>query len=316
MAKEAPKVSVCVVTYNQVDYIGTCLRSVLDQRTDFEFEVLVGEDCSTDGTRAVVAEMARRHPTTMKAILHDRNKGSHENYRHVHRAARGDYVAHLDGDDFFLPGKLAKQVAFLDEAAACPAVFHRARIVKASGEETGRSWPRNWTQNRIDVRQLIANHPVFLHSTMMYRRGLLDEFLAERCAFVDYLVYLRLALTGPLGFMNETLGGYREGVGVSRAAYKWIDRLMEALDFAARSGIEDETIRLGRARQLYLAAWSALECGEDRLFATLIEQSVSQMRYSGKQTLYHALRRAPSALRSMRSVLEGLRALKQTSPLR
>lgn len=74
-AKMAPKVSVCVVTYNQEKYIHECLQSLVDQETDFEFEVIVGDDGSTDGTRAVVVDFARKYPKIVKPLLHEKNNG-------------------------------------------------------------------------------------------------------------------------------------------------------------------------------------------------------------------------------------------------
>ena len=95
-----PEVSVCVVTYNQEKYITECLQSVVDQETDFDFEVLVGDDCSTDGTRRIVQEFAEKYPDIIKPILHSKNTGAFHNYVSVHNAAMGKYIAHLDGDDY------------------------------------------------------------------------------------------------------------------------------------------------------------------------------------------------------------------------
>lgn len=67
--EKVPKLSVCVITYNQKEYIRQCLQSIVDQETDFDFEVIVGDDCSTDGTRAIVQEFARRYPKVVKPIF-------------------------------------------------------------------------------------------------------------------------------------------------------------------------------------------------------------------------------------------------------
>jgi cellulose synthase/poly-beta-1,6-N-acetylglucosamine synthase-like glycosyltransferase len=75
IVEQAPKVSVCVVTYNQEKYIGQCLQSVVDQETDFDFEVLVADDCSTDGTRLILHEFANKYPGIVKPILSEVNVG-------------------------------------------------------------------------------------------------------------------------------------------------------------------------------------------------------------------------------------------------
>ncbi len=61
-----PKVSVCVITYNHVRYLRTCLQSIVDQETDFSFEIIVGEDCSTDGTQGVLQEFEERYPNIIR----------------------------------------------------------------------------------------------------------------------------------------------------------------------------------------------------------------------------------------------------------
>src|SRR5450759_3411095 len=73
LPEKIPKVSVCVVTYNQEKFIRQCLQSIVDQETDCDFEVIVGDDCSTDGTRDIVREFAERYPTMIKVILQDTN---------------------------------------------------------------------------------------------------------------------------------------------------------------------------------------------------------------------------------------------------
>ena len=108
------KVSVCVLAYNHEKYIRECLDSILDQVCNFQFEVIVGEDCSTDGTRNVVREYVKKYPTILKPVFHDRNVGGVENYFSVFDKVSGIYCAYIDGDDYMLPGKLKKQADFLD----------------------------------------------------------------------------------------------------------------------------------------------------------------------------------------------------------
>ena len=75
------KVSVCVVTYNQEKYIAECLDSLVSQETDFKFEIIVGEDCSTDGTRAIVQQYVDKYPDIVKPIFHDQNVGAAQKAR-------------------------------------------------------------------------------------------------------------------------------------------------------------------------------------------------------------------------------------------
>ena len=122
------KVSVCVVTYNQEKYIAECLDSLVSQETDFKFEIIVGEDCSTDGTRAIVQQYVDKYPDLIKPIFHDQNVGAVENIKQVYLAAKGKYIAHLDGDDMALPTKLQKQFDTLEANPDCAICVHHRSL--------------------------------------------------------------------------------------------------------------------------------------------------------------------------------------------
>lgn len=128
------KLSVCVVTYNQEKYIGQCLQSIVNQVVDFAFEVIVGDDCSTDGTRKIIEEFQEKYPELIFPIFRERNIGAVENFSQVHNAASGMYVAHIDGDDYALPGKLQAQVDFLDHNHDCNIVWHRMIVRNESAQ--------------------------------------------------------------------------------------------------------------------------------------------------------------------------------------
>lgn len=133
---KTPKVSVCVLCYNQEKYIGQALQSILDQQTSFDFEVIVGDDGSTDGSAAILREFAAKYPAKVKLVLQEKNVGPTQNYLAVHNLARGKYVAHMDGDDYCLPGKLERLATHLDENPECVIVWHRMHIINEQGEST------------------------------------------------------------------------------------------------------------------------------------------------------------------------------------
>ncbi len=108
------KLSVFVVTYNQEKYIRQCLDSILMQEVDFDYEVVIGEDHGTDGTRSICEEYAEKYPQVRLLPLTE-NLGVAGNWRRVLSECRGEYVAMCEGDDFWLdPKRLQKQVDFLD----------------------------------------------------------------------------------------------------------------------------------------------------------------------------------------------------------
>ena len=127
--KQAPKVTVCVVTYNQELYIEQCLQSIVDQETNFYFDVLVSDDCSSDKTREIIQQFAEKYPN-IKLLLRDKNIGALENFVDTHKTATGEYICHIDGDDYWLPTKLQKQTDFLDRNTECNLVWTRSLFEK------------------------------------------------------------------------------------------------------------------------------------------------------------------------------------------
>lgn len=119
-----------VITYNHEKFIEEALEGVLMQQTEFECEVIVSEDCSTDNTRAIVERVAREHPERLRVMLSERNLNDNTVLRRGIEAARGRYLALLDGDDVWTdPAKLQKQVDFLESRPDCSMCFHNARVV-------------------------------------------------------------------------------------------------------------------------------------------------------------------------------------------
>ena len=169
----APKVTVCVITYNQVRYIGACLQSLVEQQTDFPFEVLVGDDCSTDGTADVVADFARQHPGLVTLHRQPSNTGGSRNNNELHARARGEYVAHVDGDDLTLPGKLQAQVDVLDGDPECTAVWHRVDFFDDAGGFCSGTLA-NWSSFKdgiVTFADGIQLGFVGVFSSIMYRRS-------------------------------------------------------------------------------------------------------------------------------------------------
>ena len=214
-----PKVSVCVVTYNQEKYIRQCLQSLVDQETDFYFEVIVSDDCSTDKTGRIVKEFADKHPEVIKAIIHNKNIGAYKNFLFVHEQAGGEYIAHMDGDDYALPGKLKFQADYLDSHSECNIVWHRMLL---SNETTGVI-----AEDLIDVPRLpkcgFFRHDVLryitigLHSSKMYR-SICRRFDLPNFPVVDYFANVEQIASGCANFIGDKpLGVYRVGIGIAHS---------------------------------------------------------------------------------------------------
>ena len=125
-----PMVSIQMITFNHERYISQAIESVLAQKTDFECELIIGEDCSPDGTRAICEKYAREHPHRIRLLPSERNLGMYVNSRRTALACRGRYIALLEGDDHWTdPRKLQRQVDYLESHPECAMVCGAARVV-------------------------------------------------------------------------------------------------------------------------------------------------------------------------------------------
>jgi len=116
MGQNKPLVSIKTITYNHAPYIKECIEGILMQKTDFPFEYIISDDCSTDGTREIVEEYSRKYPDIIKNISPKENIGARENANRIRAACQGKYQASCEGDDYWTdPNKLQKQVSFLEE---------------------------------------------------------------------------------------------------------------------------------------------------------------------------------------------------------
>jgi RimJ/RimL family protein N-acetyltransferase/glycosyltransferase involved in cell wall biosynthesis len=110
-----PKVSVFVLAYNHESYISKSIDSILCQKTDFDFEVVIGEDCSDDNTRLVIKSISQKNPGKFKLLLHEKNIGAYLNQMTVFSACTGKYIAMCEGDDYWTdPEKLQKETNCLE----------------------------------------------------------------------------------------------------------------------------------------------------------------------------------------------------------
>jgi glycosyltransferase involved in cell wall biosynthesis len=207
------KVSVVVVTYNHAPFVERALESVLGQELAAPFEVLVSEDCSTDGTRAIVERWQARHPDRIRLLLSERNVRSNAVVARGFRAARGEYVALLDGDDYWTsPRKLATQAAHLDahpEEALC---FCNAEVVDGAGRAiAGRRWTPAAQPPRATLADLWGGNFIAT-CTAMFRRAALVEIPAwyDGCFPVtDWPLYVLYAEHGDIGYIPEVMAAYR-----------------------------------------------------------------------------------------------------------
>lgn len=213
-----PKVSVMVLTYNHEDFIRKTLTSILEQKTDFDFEIIVGDDASTDGTANIIQEFYEKYPDKIVPFLHEKNLGGFgkANTLHSLERAKGTYIAPMDGDDYWTdPLKLQKQADLLDAEPDVVACFHNAEIVFEDG-----SFPNEFVnppdQKLITtVEDLIGEDEVWYMATsaVMFRHGIIREYPQwfHDSKSGDIPRYILLGKHGgTFKYINETMSVYRK----------------------------------------------------------------------------------------------------------
>jgi glycosyltransferase involved in cell wall biosynthesis len=220
------------VTYNQEKYIAQCLQSLVDQETDFPFEIIVGDDCSTDGTRGIVSDFSKKYSHIVRPVFHEKNIGPSCNYFSVHGLAKGEYVAHLDGDDFSMPGKLQVQSDYLDANNSCQIVWHRMGILN---NMTGCMHYQEYNydllaEKMICINDLISNITAGIHSSKMYRRCRNSIGVnIDALDFSENIMHLAYNHGYAAFIPSGVYGVYRIDSGISRnrgsiriKIYKWL----------------------------------------------------------------------------------------------
>lgn len=133
--KDLPLVSVAIITYNQKEYLKECIESVLAQ--DYEnIEIVVADDCSTDGTQNMLKEYDKKYPNKFVLKLSDKNQGITKNSNLAHFACSGKYIAWMGGDDLMLLGKIKKQIEYMEKNPECTICYHNLDVFQSKTNET------------------------------------------------------------------------------------------------------------------------------------------------------------------------------------
>jgi glycosyltransferase involved in cell wall biosynthesis len=216
-AGAVPKVSVCMITYNHARFIAQALDSALAQRTTFPCEIVVGDDCSTDGTREIVVDYQRRHPDRIRTVLPKRNVGVAANAASTFRACRGEYIALLEGDDYWTdPDKTQLQADLLDRHPDAFLCGSRAHVLRDGEDAPYAVTPEQPSEvlATYGARELFTSSWWFRTCTKMFPRRVLERIppgFEKDWAGILWLI----ADThfGPVCFLDRVVGVYREHAG-------------------------------------------------------------------------------------------------------
>ena len=206
-------VSVSITTFNHRPYIEDAVNGALSQRTPFSYEIIVGDDCSTDGTREILLEMNERLGGRLRLVLPERNlgDGGKPMFARTLEVARGRYIAVLDGDDYWTdPAKLTKQVEFLEAHPECSMCFHDVLQVTDDGSRPPHRRNASTPAKFTGIEDVLKGCYVGA-CTPMFRREVVcplpDWYF--KMEFGDWPLYLIAAELGPIGYIDEVMAVYR-----------------------------------------------------------------------------------------------------------
>lgn len=212
-----PAVTVTIVTYNHAPFVRQTIESVLAQKTSFPVHVYVADDCSQDGTGAILDELRATADSRMKVFHRPTNMGMADNFLTLLADAWASgckYIAHLDGDDYWSdPEKLQKQVDYLESHPECVLSTHNSHVLGPAGFfEFNRMsfYRRRGLDEQYKLKDYLAKD--FFHSSsMVYRNGVIEALPAwYKAVFsMDYFLVLFLATKGDIHFRNECMSVYR-----------------------------------------------------------------------------------------------------------
>ncbi|BAY08403.1 glycosyltransferase [Calothrix sp. NIES-2098] len=207
------KVSVVMITYNHEKFIAQAIDSILMQEVKFDYEILIGEDCSTDSTRDIVIDFQKRYSDKIRLLLPEKNLGVLKNLTTTLEACRGEYIALLEGDDYWIdPYKLQTQVDILESNAEVAIVGHRVQY---------------WQEHSIDTVPAISPYEKPLGTlfdilrrnyiptcSALIRKSALPNLVwfqdvVHGCKQADWPLWSFTAEKGDIVFLDKVMAVYR-----------------------------------------------------------------------------------------------------------
>ncbi|QIK80342.1 glycosyltransferase [Lysobacter sp. HDW10] len=260
------RITVCVATYNQEETIEACLRSILDQEVDADVDVLVGDDASTDRTSLIIKELNLEYGVRLTHLRRETNHGPYNNMRDLILKAEGDFIARVDGDDYWLPGKLALQTEFLNANGDCTAVYSNALLENSSGVRIGFfNDVGDWV---FGISELLSRGNFLCNSTVLFRVACKRAWSDVLTPQIDYRAHLWHARHGKLGHIGEPLAVYRVGSTQSmvRTTNSRVrDLYWEAIESVPRELVSRFAVAMGTADFLRRVFFKSLHTMDPRL---------------------------------------------------
>jgi len=207
-----PLVSVCIITYNQVEFMHETLQSALQQ--DYaNIEIIVADDGSTDGTAEIIIDYARKFPGKIVSLIGGPNLGVTGNSNRGLRACKGQYVAFMGGDDTLLPCKITKQVAWLESDKDRVLCYHDVDVYDSETGKTIYLWSQKYRLRMGNAREVVKNGNFFAAMSVMvrYPHELNIVFNENIKVASDFFMWIEILerQSGSFGYVEGVYSRYR-----------------------------------------------------------------------------------------------------------
>ncbi len=215
-----PLLSVCLLTYNQAAFVREAIDTILAQETSFEWQLVIADDCSTDGTKEVLEEYKRSNPDRLHLILRKHNVGPEENWLDLIAYAKTRYVLYAEGDDYFTDTtKLQRQVTYLETHTDASMCFHPVTVVYDDASRPNEVFPApdaRFGKHTLGMNDLLKSNFIQTNS-VMYRWRFTKESVKDiwprGIIPGDWFLHLLHAQTGKIGFIDRVMAVYRRHTG-------------------------------------------------------------------------------------------------------
>lgn len=258
-------VSVVCATYNHENYIRQALDSIVMQKTSFRFEVLVGEDCSTDKTRDILKEYEDNYPDLFKMYYRNKNLGATMNEYELFMDAKGKYIAALELDDFWTdPLKLQKQYDFLETHQEYIGVSHDFNIVNFEGaviENSDNERIKDFFNKSFSLEDFLEEGFIFQTATHFYRNIFLDKkdysiiYKADRL-IRDKTILSLLLDRGDFYILSDNMSAYRRFFNADATNGRNVTNANLALDLYTKAHHVEMLDQYFEGRIDYSRQWS------------------------------------------------------------
>jgi glycosyltransferase involved in cell wall biosynthesis/ADP-heptose:LPS heptosyltransferase/ubiquinone/menaquinone biosynthesis C-methylase UbiE len=311
--QKKPVVSVFMITYNQEKYIAQAIESVLMQNTNFDFNIFIGEDCSTDRTREICLEYKAKYPEKIHLLLNERNNdilNSDNTFKACFKSG-AKYVAMLEGDDYWTdPLKLQKQVDLLEKHPECSGSFHETQQV-IEDRKIDNIYGRK-EKNLLNIEDTISPGSPFHTSSFVFRNIIkeLPEWYSNIVS-CDMALFSIVAAYGPIVKIPEIMSVYRKlATGLTNTAeiinnlhsirinlirtlnqfhnYKFDKKVKEVIDFHINSIVKEKEFQ-NRQKHLF-TEWRNTELPENvKSIVSMISLDERKLLFGLAKNYWHGI---------------------------